>query len=128
MLCRYENNISDLMLANSLDPRKPLSEIEVFVGHVMGRDGGGGSKPARDAARTVRDQYNDLVKSTIESILKDESEEFTEEALERSIACLSVAVDNITEPSPRFGKLESFGYLAATLSLRQVKRFSKDGF
>ena len=116
------------MFANSLDPRKPLSEVEVFVGHVMCRGGGGGSRRAREAARTVRDQYNELVESTIDCILKDESEDFTEEALERSIACLSVAVDNVTEPGPRLGKLESFGYLVATICLRQVKRFSKDGF
>lgn len=116
------------MFANSLDPRKPLSEIEVFVGHIMGRDGGGGSSRAREMSRALREQFQELVEYTIECILKDENEEFTEEALERSLACLAVATETVTAARPRLGKLESFGYLAGTICLRQVKRFSKDGF
>ena len=117
------------MFANSLNPHKSLSEIEVFIGHVMGKDGAGGSKRARETSLTVREHFDELVGYTTECILKGGEEEFNEEALERSIACLSVAVENVNDHiAARVGKLESFGYLAATICLRQVKRFTKDGF
>ena len=125
---QYENALSDMMFANSLSPQKPLSEVEVFVGHVMGRNRGGVSKRAREAASTVREHFDELIRYTSELILKGDEESFSEEALERSIACLAVATENITDMGPRVGKLQSFGYLAATLCLRQVNRFTKDGF
>ena len=117
------------MVSNSLDPRKPLSEVEIFIGHVLGKEGAGSYKRARETSLTVRERYEELVIYTAECILKGEEEEYTEEALERSIACLAVAVEAPTQPPQvRIGKLVSFGYLAAGLCLRQVKRFTKDGF
>jgi hypothetical protein len=117
-----------MMISQSLDPRKPLSELEVFLGLVMGKDGGIASKRAKDVSRTVREQFDEIVQYTIECILKADDEEPTEEALERSIACLAVAMDDKGEPIARIGKLESYKYLAATICLRQVKRFLRDGY
>ena len=118
-----------MMFANSLDPRKPLSEVEIFIGHVLGKEGGGSYKRARETSRTVRERYEELVVYTAECILKGEEEEFTEEALERTIACLDVALETPMHPlHVCIDKLVSFGYLAAGLCLRQVKRFSLMGF
>lgn len=118
-----------MMLAHSLDPHKPLSELEVFLGVVLGKDGGLASKRAREAARTIKEQFDEIIQYTLERILRNEEQEATEEALEHSIACFAVALeDDSSEVMPRIGKLQSFKYFAASVCLRQVKRFAKDGF
>jgi len=64
---------------------------------------------------------------TVDCIIKGSQEEDgKDEALERSIACLAVAVQeagNTRERARR--KLESFRYIAAAVCLGEVERFQK---
>ena len=136
----------DLMCDYSPSPQHPLQEVEVFVGSILGKDGEAPTKRVRDSAGTVRDRYDELARFSIETILRgDDSSGGSlpgDEALERTIACLGVAVDaeltraieglnvrglgHAPRTAPRVApktELRSFGYLAAILSLRQVERF-----
>lgn len=125
---QYNNQVVDMMYQYALDPHRPLTELEVFLGIVMGKDGGMPSKRAREAASSIREHFNDLIKYTIECILKGEEGEFDEEALERSLACFSVSLEYDEVVDRKIGKLQSFGYLAGIVCLRQVKRAAVDGF
>ena len=142
---RYENAIIELMCDYSPTPSKPLQEVEVFVGSILGKDGERPTKRVRDYAGTMRDRYDELVRYVIETILRgDDSIRLpTEEALERTLACLSIAIDaekarthtthsldgNSRRSARRVAhraELRSWGYLAATLCLRQVEVFCKE--
>ena len=105
----------------SMSPSQYLSEVEVFVGNILGRYGPQ-SKRQRDASLNMREKFEGDVRTIVDCITKeDESAEGAKakDALPRSIACLSVAV---TESRHRrqVGTLRSFGYVAAAVCLREM--------
>ena len=143
------------MCEYSPSPQKPLQEVEVFVGSILGKDGAAPSKRVREKAGTVRDRYDELVRYTIETILRGDDVEpldddlnavTGDEALERTIACLSTAVTpDISDAmnamslgsfmpgaqtkAPRVApkaSLQSWNYLTMVLCLRQVDRFCSE--
>ena len=127
----YNDHVAELMYQYALDPHRPLTELEVFLGIVMGKDGGLPSRRAREIANSMRDHFNEAVHYTMDYILQGGEEDEIEGALERSLACLEVALeedDDDEELDKKIGKLQSFGYLAATISLRQVQQSRLDGY
>ena len=110
----------NLMSENSPNPQKPLQEVEVFTGTIIGKDGETPSKRVRDNAGTMRDRYDELARYTIESILRgDESVGLPgDQALERTIACLHTAVD------PDLAKRMGFMGLYNATKARSARRTS----
>lgn len=47
----------------------------------------------------------------------------TDEALERSLACMYVAVNEPGKVVPKLGQLKSFAYVAAAVCLQEVEKF-----
>ena len=99
--------------------RHRLTELEVFMGMVMGKNGGMPSKRAREAASSLRERFNEVVSYTVQWI-QEGDEESDEEVLARSLACFNVAIED--RPSRRGqAKLRSFGYLAGVGNLESGK-------
>ena len=105
---------------------QPLSEIEVFSGSVLGKNGGLPSKRLRQASIDMKEKFDRDVNFTVGSIMQGagESVEFDRvEALAMSVACLAVAVEEPTNMFPKVGKLQSFRYVAAAVCLREIDGF-----
>ena len=103
---------------------RPLREIEVFTGTILGKDGSLPSKTQRDEKKQMKTEFEEHVEYTVKHILHgtDDGNHSETEALARSVACLSVAMEE-SEAVPKIGKLESFRYIAATICLQEVQKF-----
>ncbi|KAL8946947.1 MAG: hypothetical protein Q9222_006725, partial [Ikaeria aurantiellina] len=100
----YEDNLTDTMLENSHHPTHFVSEVEVFAGTLLGKDGAQ-SKRQRESSKSMKEKHDRDVTYTVQCILQGEEEDTSkEEALERSIACLDVAIHE-TQQTKRFGRL-----------------------
>lgn len=124
----YEHGILDTINQFSPHPREPLSELEVFAGTILGRMGGNPNKRTRELAISMKTHFDSFVTYIIGWIQHgadaqdDETEEYGQqnEALERSIACLAVAMEEEGKPVRCGGKLQSFAYVAAAVCLKEV--------
>jgi len=101
---------------------RPLTELEVFVGNVLGRTGAQ-SKRQRELSTSLKEHFDDNAKWIVNCILKNDGE-LSDESLERSMACLAVSLE---EPEQRKGwkrreQLISFKYVAAAVCLKEVDR------
>ncbi|EEH16788.2 hypothetical protein PABG_06875 [Paracoccidioides brasiliensis Pb03] len=91
----YEDNLWGLMHRYSSTPWKSfISEYEVFVGNILGH-GQKLSQRQKDASTEMREEYNNLIEFITAMIQDRESGGM--EALERSIACLHIAVEEEME-------------------------------
>ena len=121
MTKRYEDDLIETMSQYSMNPSQYLTEVEVFVGDILGRYGPQ-SKRQRDASLGMREKFERDVRSIVDFITKEDRDAEgakAKDALPRSIACLSVAA---TESHHRrhVGTLRSFGYIAAAVCLREM--------
>ena len=69
----------------------------------------------------MKDKFERDVTYTVSCITHGEENEGTEEALERSIACLWVA-KNMEKPRKKVGTLHSFVWVAAAVCLKEVEK------
>jgi len=100
-------------------PQRPVTELEAFIGNIFGSTGAQ-TKRQRDLSTTMKERFDENAANIVNMITRDEVEH-SEEALERSMACLAISL----EDRSRFGKkdqLLSFKYVAATVCLREVDR------
>ena len=120
----YEENLVDTMFAYS--PHAPyfISEVEVFSGSIIGRNGAQ-NKRQRETSVSMKDKHERDVEYTVRCIRQGEEEGEQDQALERSIACLYVGC-NVPAQRKRVGELVSFAWVAASVCLREVKKFLKD--
>jgi hypothetical protein len=105
---------------------QPLSEVEVFAGSVLGKNGGLPSRRQREASTEMKDKVERDISFIVNSILQGSGESYEQdrdEALARSIACLAVAAEEPGNVLPKIGKLQSFAYVAAAVCLRQIDGF-----
>lgn len=111
------------MLQFSAHPSHFVSEVEVFCGSIIGKNGSQ-SKRQREFSVSMKEKHDRDVSYTIMSILRGEEndEDMNEEALARSIACLDVA-RNYASVRKKVGKLVSFTWVAAAVCLREVEKF-----
>lgn len=121
----YEMQLVDTIYQYSTHPVQLISELEVFVGTLLGKSGGVRTKRVRDMSMDMKEKFERDVAFTVSCIIKNEEEEARDEALERSIACLAVAVEEPGFVWERVRKLESFQYIAAGVCLGEVERFQK---
>lgn len=124
----YESDLVDTMINYASHPAHALSEVEVFCGHIFGyKNGGMPSKRQRENSITMREKHERDVQRLIALIVNGVGREGEEErgegdeivgdgkgdALERSIACLALAVGVVHEGGPigagSFGRGSTFG-------------------
>lgn len=146
----YESDLVDTMINYASHPAHALSEVEVFCGHIFGyRNGGMPSKRQRENSITMREKHERDVQRLIALIVngvggdreegeeeeRDEGEEERNEgdesagdgnkgyALERSIACLALAVGVVQEGGPigagPFGRGSIFGATGSNTAFPQ---------
>lgn len=114
----------DTMLENSFHPTHFVSEVEVFAGALIGKDGAQ-TKRQRESSTSMKEKHDRDVAYIVQCILQGEEQDVSkQEALERSIACLDVAIH---EPRIRreFGRLMSFTWVAAAVCLKEVEKFTR---
>ena len=115
------------MLDYSTHPAHFISEIEVFSGSILGKNGTQ-SKRQRESSKTMKEKHDRDMEYTVSWIRRgdghgddDDDYDSRAEALERSIACLYVAC-NTTRVRKKVGTLVSFRWIAAALCLREVQK------
>ncbi|TGO38954.1 hypothetical protein BHYA_0063g00010 [Botrytis hyacinthi] len=116
----YENNMLDTMHQYSEHPTRPISEREVFVGNILGKVGSV-SKKQRELCTSMKEKYDENAAFIVNCIIKV-NDEYSDEALERSIACFAVSLDDRKRKGARDEPLKSFRYLAAGVCLREMER------
>lgn len=107
---------------------KPLSEREVFIGNILGRDGAQ-SKKQHELSISLRDHLNSNMTYIVNRIIKDGHEE-SEDRLERSAACFVVSLESATGSQDSRGRSEglvSFRYVAAAVCLREIEKSRSRG-
>jgi hypothetical protein len=107
------------MVEYSDRPRRPISELEVFVGNILGRAGAQNRVQLNNSTK-MKQRVEENNRLIIDLIVKD-GRERSPEALERSMACLAVSLE-LAEPR-RKDELLSFKYLAVSVCLKQVGKF-----
>lgn len=105
-------------------PRRPLTELEVVVGNILGKTGIL-NRRQRDLSASMKEQYNSLASSIVRWILHEE-DEISDEALERSIACLQVSLERRRSREVKGLRgnegIVSFKHVAAAVCLRELDR------
>jgi hypothetical protein len=120
----YEENLVQTMYQYSNHPRKPLSELEVCVGSIIGKNGMQ-SKRQREESVSMKDKHERDVTYIVKCIREGYDSDEGAESLERSMACLSIAA-NGPNYRPRVGTLVSFGWIAAAICLQEVEIFQME--
>jgi hypothetical protein len=98
-----------------------ISEVEVFSGIIIGKNGAQ-SKRQREFSIGMKEKHDRDVEYIIRCILQGDGNSGSDEALERSIACLYVGC-NVVRVRKKVGQLISFGWVAAGVCLREVEKF-----
>lgn len=112
----------DTMFSYSTHPKQPLSEVEVFCGTILGTNGAQ-SKRQREFSATMKEKHERDVSYTVACITHGDDGDRTQ-ALERSLACLQVALfSNTMVRQKKVGALVSFGWIAASVCLKEVDYF-----
>lgn len=94
-----------------------LTEKEVFIGSIIGRNGRA-TKRERESALVMKERFDREVRETINWMRADEN------ALERSVACLHLGKDIKKESRGTFElELRSFGWIAAAVCLDEVEKY-----
>ena len=116
----------------STHPAHFISEVEVFSGNILGKNGGAQSKRQREFSKTMKEKHDRDMEYTVLCITRGDHEDRDgvekdgrAEALERSIACLYVAC-NTVRVRKKVGKLVSFTWIAAAVCLKEVQRLQRE--
>jgi hypothetical protein len=119
---RYEDCLNEIRSQYSTHPLRRLSELEVFVGIIIGKNGIP-NKRQREFSTDMKERFNRDVSFVVDCIIKgNEDSVRSEDALERSMACLAVAIEDEASYT-KVGALKSFKYVAAAVCLREVEGF-----
>jgi hypothetical protein len=108
------------MTEYSEHPVRPLTELEVFVGNILGKTGAQ-SRHQRELSTNMKDKFEEEALFIVNCIIKDGGD-WAEDSLERSMACLAVSLEQPKAYRKR-EQLLSFKYVAAAICLREVERF-----
>lgn len=136
---RYEQQLESIMYHYTAHHRDPLSELEVFSGNILGKDGGLSSRRVRQDNRGMKEEFNRQVYEIIQW-MTDSAEDEVQSietfgidndtlhlgsgvALERSLACLHLGLSEPGKHVRTVGPLHSFVYVAAAVCLSEVEKF-----
>ncbi|KAH0536953.1 hypothetical protein FGG08_006218 [Glutinoglossum americanum] len=118
----YGDCLNDTRIQYSTHPLRRLSELEIFVGTIIGKTGIP-NKRQRDISTDMKEKFDQDVSFIIDYIINDNEDGIGDgESLERSIACFAVAMEDGV-PGEGTGALESFKYIAAAVCLKEVEKF-----
>ena len=81
------------MIDYSYHPLHPLTELEAFSGIILGKNGGQ-SRLQREKSRKLKDKIEENNRYIVDRILNKTALGGTSAALEHSIACLAVSLEN----------------------------------
>ncbi|TVY46699.1 putative RNA-dependent RNA polymerase [Lachnellula occidentalis] len=115
----YEEALLNTMTDYSQHPQRPLSELEAFTGAILGRTGVP-NRYQRELSKTMKEKFDEDTTFIVNCILKD-GDEWSDQALERSVACLAVSLEDDSIYRRR-EQLLSFKYVAAAICLREVEK------
>lgn len=118
----YEDNLLDTMLQYSTHPPHFITEVEVFSGNILGKNGAQ-SKRQREFSKTMKEKHDRDIEYTVMCITRGDGDGDNggAEALERSIACLHVACKTV-RVRKKVGALVSFVWIAAAVCLKEVQK------
>ncbi|KAI9048250.1 hypothetical protein LZ554_008045 [Drepanopeziza brunnea f. sp. 'monogermtubi'] len=119
----YEGCMHAMMHDYSGHPRRALTELEAFAGTIFGQSGAA-SRNQRELTTTLKEQFEGDSLWITNYILRD-GEDWSEEALARTLACFCVSLEDRPTTHSAEEQLVSFKYLAASLCLREVDKISK---
>lgn len=110
------------MIEYSEHPHQPLTELEVFVGNILGKTGSQ-TKHQRELSTSMKERNDIDTAFIVKCIRRDDidSVEHSSEALERSMACLAVSLE-IPPHSRDKEQIVGFQQLAASICLQEVER------
>ena len=111
------------MFQYSNHPQHFVSEIEVFSGNILGKNGAQ-SKRQRESSKTMKEKHDRDMEYTVLCITRGDGDgdNSRAEALERSIACLYVACNTPFRVRKKVGTLVSFVWIAAAVCLKEVEK------
>jgi hypothetical protein len=128
----YEDCLLNIMKTYSEHPLRPMSELEAFIGNILGAQGSQ-SRRQRDLS-VPKEAFDRDVAFIIGCIRGNRDEEGEDvdsengdgyEALARSVACFEVSLGEATRV-PQGGRknepLVSFRYIAAAVCLKEMER------
>jgi len=118
----YEENMLEIM--DSLRPhrRKPLTELEVFSGNILGKKERASTRQIREANIEVQRRFDrDVASITRRVVSGDGLKDEEDEALPRAIACFKIALE--TKGWEEYTELRSWKYVAAAVCLEQLWRY-----
>jgi hypothetical protein len=118
---RYESCILDIATEYGAQPSRPLSELEVIIGNILGRTGAQ-SRKEHELSVSMRDRFSEDLAYIVNCILKDGREK-SAESLAQSIACFEVSLEPVTTALRSGVGLVSFRYVAAAVCLKEVDLF-----
>lgn len=109
------------MTEYSQHPARPLTELEAFTGNILGKTGVP-NKHQRELSKTMKEKFEEDSTFIVNYIIKD-GDEYSAEALAKSIACFAVSLEDDNGYSyKRRERLSSFKYLAAAVCLREINK------
>lgn len=130
---RYEESILNIMKNYSDHPLRPMSELEAFIGNILGAQGSQ-TRRQRDLSIPMKEALDRDMSYIVTCIRGTEEDEYDEEPsdvpLARSIACFSVSLGEVTRVMMGGRKTEalvSFRYVAAAVCLREMEKVFPQG-
>jgi hypothetical protein len=120
----YESNMLDIM--DTLRPHrsKPLTELEVVSGNILGKEKQKESRYSREANRAVQERFDGDVSAFIKRIVSGDNEwedDDSFEALPRAIACFVVSLR--IEDRGYHSQLKSWKYITAAVCLEELWKY-----
>ena len=103
---------------------KPLTELEVFSGNILGKKERAATRYIREANQEVQERFDRDVGAIIRNIINGDGEfegDDDSEALPRSIACFKVALQS--KGWENQVTLKRWKYVAAAVCLEQLWRY-----
>ncbi|KAF2130133.1 RdRP-domain-containing protein [Dothidotthia symphoricarpi CBS 119687] len=122
----YEENMLEIM--DTLRPHrgKPLTELEVFSGNILGKKERASTRYIREANQEVKERFDRDVGAIVKRIVYGDEEwegDGGPEALPRAVACFKIALE--TEGWQNYVTLKSWKYVAAAVCLEQLWRYRR---
>ncbi|PSN62624.1 rna-dependent rna polymeras-like protein [Corynespora cassiicola Philippines] len=118
----YEENMLDIMYSMRPHRGKPLTELEVFSGNILGKKEKASTRHIREANMEVRERFNRDTGAYVRRMVSGDGDNDEEdEALPRAIACFKVSLE--TEGWENQVNLKSWKYVAAAVCLEQLWKY-----
>ncbi|EPS45504.1 hypothetical protein H072_539 [Dactylellina haptotyla CBS 200.50] len=121
----YEQNMRDLAQTFATTRRnEPLSEVETFIGCIIGTESHRQSRYQRDCAESLRGEVNRLITQVMARIRHGSEKDVVEDGrydgrtLERAMACVFMSLT--ARDDGEEGR--SFGWLATAVGLKELSR------